>query len=315
MRVQKGRNNRNYRPDPIFLVTVDASALPIGWGAGLNPQTDSNTDNNEGTDHHLIDSAGTLRSSGLITLSASVNGVGLIDGDEPLGENVKILGDPLVRDDMTNFSLDLMLSPERGSIEVQKTLEANSGGTLDGWQFTIASTQAIDCPLPVTNFSNPLTTDDQGVVTFPDLLVYGISSGARCDYTISETALQSGWFLASQSPAGPHQVSDGGTTSVTILNEREKPELVLEKVALDQGGQAVQTVNFRGEFVYRLTVRNEGLADATGVVVRDPFPAGMVHISNDVGATLSGSTLIWPVGDLAVGQTREINITVRVDQY
>lgn len=214
-----------------YYVTVDISSLPAGWKAGNNPQTDPNNGNNEDTDHHLIDDNGTLRSAGLIQLSASIDGTGLITGDEPIGDNVKILGNPLIRDDLTNFTLDLMLSPERGDIEVSKQLEWNEG-PLDNWQFTIASTDNTECPLPVTNFTNPATTDAQGEVSFDNLLVYGINSGLKCSYNVTETGLQGAWTFASQTPAGPYEVTDGATTAVTVLNTRNKGNITVDKTVV-----------------------------------------------------------------------------------
>lgn len=214
-----------------YYVTVDASGLPAGWKAGNNPQADPNSDVNENMDHHLINDNGTLRSAGLMQLSASIDNTGLITGDEPIGDNVKILGNPLIRDDLTNFTLDLMLSPERGSIEVTKQLEWNEG-PLDNWQFTIASTDGTECPLPVTNFANPATTDAQGKVSFDNLLVYGTGSGQKCSYNVTETGLQGEWVFASQTPAAPYEVNDGVATEVTVLNARKKGSITVDKTVV-----------------------------------------------------------------------------------
>nr|CAA6803257.1 MAG: Unknown protein [uncultured Thiotrichaceae bacterium] len=214
-----------------YYVTIDISSLPPGWKAGDNPQTDPNSNENENTDHHLIEDNGILRSAGLVQLSANVNAAGLITGAEPVGDNVKILGNPLIRDDLTNFTLDLMLSPERGNIEVTKQLEWNEG-PLDNWQFTIVSNDTTECPLPITNFNNPAASDNQGKVQFDNLLVYGITTGNKCSYTIAETGTQGSWTYTSQTPGGPHEVADGATTAVNVLNNRNKGALKVDKSVL-----------------------------------------------------------------------------------
>ena len=88
-----------------YYVTV--TNLPEGWVPAPSPEMNPDTDKNENFDHHAIESNGVVRSAGLMTLSATVDANGDITGDEPTGDNVKHLGNPMVRDDMTNFTLDL----------------------------------------------------------------------------------------------------------------------------------------------------------------------------------------------------------------
>ncbi len=88
-----------------YYVTV--TNLPEGWVPAPSPEMNPDTDKNENIDHNAIESNGVVRSAGLMTLSATVDSNGDIIGDEPKNDNVKHLGNPMVRDDLTNFTLDL----------------------------------------------------------------------------------------------------------------------------------------------------------------------------------------------------------------
>ncbi len=64
---------------------------------------------------------------------------------------------------------------------------------------------------------------------------------------------------------------------------------------------------------FTVTVRNDGPTDATGVVVRDLLPAGLVFVSSSpsLGAYDAGVGL-WTVGGLPNGATQTLTITARV---
>lgn len=69
----------------------------------------------------------------------------------------------------------------------------------------------------------------------------------------------------------------------------------------------------RGETTtFTVTVRNDGSADATGVSVADAIPAGLTVIGSTPGqgAFANGD---WTVGDLAIGQSATLELTVRAD--
>ncbi len=70
----------------------------------------------------------------------------------------------------------------------------------------------------------------------------------------------------------------------------------------------------RGEtFDYTLTVTNDGPHAATGVVVNDPLPIHAVdYLNDDSSDAYDPVTGNWSVGSLAVGESKVINITVRV---
>ena len=79
---------------------------------------------------------------------------------------------------------------------------------------------------------------------------------------------------------------------------------------LEKTGPA--TVAADGELTWTLKATNNGEDPATGVQITDPLPAGTVFVSADAGCTLASGTVVCAVGDLAVGESAERQITVTV---
>lgn len=65
---------------------------------------------------------------------------------------------------------------------------------------------------------------------------------------------------------------------------------------------------------YLLEITNQGPHDATGVAVRDSLGTGLTLLAVAPTAGFDMETGLWTVGDLDVGETRELSLTVRVDE-
>ncbi len=84
-------------------------------------------------------------------------------------------------------------------------------------------------------------------------------------------------------------------------------DLSLQKTAAAAAVPVGQTTTFT------LVVRNDGSADATGVSVRDLLPAGLTFVSSaPTQGSYDASTGLWSVGDLAIGGSARLVLTVRV---
>ncbi len=66
-------------------------------------------------------------------------------------------------------------------------------------------------------------------------------------------------------------------------------------------------------FTYNLTVTNTSNDDATGVLVNDELPPGLIFQSASVDETYSADTGVWNVGTVPAGGTRTIAISVILD--
>ncbi len=64
---------------------------------------------------------------------------------------------------------------------------------------------------------------------------------------------------------------------------------------------------------YTVTVTNKGPDNTTGVVVKDVLPSQVTHVSNDSGGSYTLANGNWNVGNLNVGESKTLNITVTVN--
>ncbi len=104
---------------------------------------------------------------------------------------------------------------------------------------------------------------------------------------------------------------DSDIAKITITVD-PKTDVELLKTVADDKGQALTTVRRGDTVVYTLTATNKGPDAATGVVVKDQLPAGLVYVSDDsAGAYVSASGL-WTIGDIANGESKVLKITAKV---
>ena len=75
-----------------------------------------------------------------------------------------------------------------------------------------------------------------------------------------------------------------------------------------------QSGTFSSNLVYFLTVSNAGPATATGVVVSNQIPAGVVFISATGGATPTNGNLLVNLGSLAPGATGAVQVAVQLSE-
>lgn len=64
---------------------------------------------------------------------------------------------------------------------------------------------------------------------------------------------------------------------------------------------------------YTVTVTNKGRDNTTGVIVKDVLPSQVIHISNDSSGSYNPTNGNWNVGNLNVGESKTLNITVTVN--
>lgn len=97
-----------------------------------------------------------------------------------------------------------------------------------------------------------------------------------------------------------------GAFSLTDDAGNAAPALVLSKVSADI------PVGPSSELQYTITVKNEGNADATDVVVSDPVPAYTSFASASDGGALVGNVVTWPAVNIAAGSSITRTLTVSV---
>jgi len=97
-----------------------------------------------------------------------------------------------------------------------------------------------------------------------------------------------------------------GAFSITDDAGNAAPALVISKVSADV------PVGPSSELQYTITVKNEGNADATDVVVSDPVPTNTTFMSASDGGALVGNVVTWPAVDIAAGSNITRTFTVSV---
>jgi uncharacterized repeat protein (TIGR01451 family) len=84
-------------------------------------------------------------------------------------------------------------------------------------------------------------------------------------------------------------------------------DLSLTKVSNETSPDVGDNIN------YTITVTNEGPSNATGVLVEDVLPSGVSYVSHyTTTGTYSDDTGNWTIGDINVGETKTLQITVEV---
>jgi len=93
--------------------------------------------------------------------------------------------------------------------------------------------------------------------------------------------------------------------STTIIRRRAD-------IRIQKDGPARVTAG--NQIAYTLAYANDGPSAARAVIVTDMLPAGVTFVSaTPAPSSQSGSTLTWAVGDLSVGQSGTINVTVATE--
>ena len=96
----------------------------------------------------------------------------------------------------------------------------------------------------------------------------------------------------------------------TVVATVEPPPIIDLELTKDVSEAFVEVGD---ETVFTVTVVNQGPDDATGVVVTDTLPDGLTYVSDDAGGAYDSATGVWTIGDLAVGESVALALTVTVD--
>ena len=88
---------------------------------------------------------------------------------------------------------------------------------------------------------------------------------------------------------------------------RALSDLALTKTVDDDTPFVGQTI------LYTVVVTNEGPQPAVGVLVEDVLPAGLLYVSNSLGAAFNPVTGIWDAGNVFPGQSKTLVIAAQVN--
>ncbi|MET0997188.1 MAG: Ig-like domain-containing protein [Marmoricola sp.] len=148
---------------------------------------------------------------------------------------------------------------------------------------------------------------------------YSIDTTSSTQGTFAGTSAGDPIIVHDLTPPTPPQIFDvqsGTVTNVVPAVVRAEPptsypapgctdvprpgaDVVTSKVA-------PPTVVAGGSLTFTITVTNNGEDPATDVVVTDTLPADLSGVTASDGGVFSGGTVVWTLGSLAVGETREL---------
>ena len=197
----------------------------------------------------------------------------------------------------------------QSSLAITKTVD-NAGPLLgETSTFTIA----------VTNSGNAVASNVAVVDNLPEAftqvaadpaLVFGddgsiqwtiasIAPGATETITLTSVSSEAGSFTNTVSAT-----ERGVTVSADVALDVLQPAVSLTKT----GGSVLFV---EGERTYTIAATNTGTANLTGVTITDNIPAEMSYVSSDNGGEEADGVVTWSIGNLEVGQTAEVNVTLR----
>ncbi|VTU00006.1 repeat domain protein : Cna B domain protein OS=Herpetosiphon aurantiacus (strain ATCC 23779 / DSM 785) GN=Haur_1649 PE=4 SV=1: Cna_B: CarboxypepD_reg: DUF11: Cna_B: Cna_B: CarboxypepD_reg: Cna_B: Cna_B [Gemmataceae bacterium] len=185
---------------------------------------------------------------------------------------------------------------------------------IEGVTLTLTGTDGAGNPVSLT-----ATTDTDGKYEFTALPPGEYAVTVDADNFTGTGALQG--YLASPTGQGGDEALDSnaspsGTTPLALESGGGDPTLDFGFTPTADLS-LTKTVNrptagIGTRVVFTVTVRNDGVTDATGVTVLDQLPGGFTYVSDTGAGAYDSGTGVWTVGGLAVGATRTLQITATV---
>ena len=177
----------------------------------------------------------------------------------------------------------------------------------------------FDYTITVTNNGDGEATGTSVADTLPAGLEY-VSSDPTA--TVSGSTVT--WNVGTLDPAGSSELtltvkgttggakenvataSSGGNTLQP--EARATTTILVPALTVAKEGRGAMFVG--SQATYTLTAANAGDAPLTGVTITDTIPSGLTYVSSSPAGTESGSTVTWDIGDLAVGATSSVTVTL-----
>jgi uncharacterized repeat protein (TIGR01451 family) len=256
-----------------------------------------------------VDAAGVFTNIAQVNVSDQYDPDSTPDNDDPL------------EDDQDAAVVD---TPQ-ADLELEKSVDNGSPNVTENVIFTIAVTNrgpdnatgvTVEDILP----AGLLYVSDTGGGDYETVThiwtIGGLAVGETTNLMVTATVTNSGLieniaqiesadqFDVDSTPANDNPQEDDQDNAV--LDVPPATDLELTKTVDNPTPAAGNNVN------YTVTVTNRGPDEGEGISVKDVLPSGVSYVSHLNGAYIP-VTGIWNIGDLAVGSTTSLTITVKVD--
>ena len=169
----------------------------------------------------------------------------------------------------------------------------NSGNAIAS---NVAVVDALPAAFTQVSAEPALVFGDDGTLQWT---IAAIEPGATETITLTSVSAEAGSFTNTVS-ATERGVTVTAEASLDVL----QPAVSLAK----SGGSALYV---DGERTYTIAATNTGTANLTEVTITDNIPAEMSYVSSDNGGQEADGVVTWSIGNLDVGQTAEVSVTLR----
>jgi uncharacterized repeat protein (TIGR01451 family) len=145
---------------------------------------------------------------------------------------------------------------------------------------------------------------NQGTITWN---ITRLLVGERRTFKVEATAAAAGRLVNAAEVKGNEQETnlENNKANVPLDVVQSQVDLSVTKTA------APASIGIGQNTTFTLTVRNNGPAGATGVVLNDALPSGVDFVSSNPQATPANGVLTWNIGELSSGQSRVVTVQVR----
>ncbi len=179
---------------------------------------------------------------------------------------------------------------DRTTYKLTGTATASGGATVAGYDFTVKNSSGATVASPVVNTA-ALTASTNVTVNEPGAYT------AQLSVRTSEGA----------------KTGEACKANFTVP-EKPVPPVPSIKIVKDVDGVKQKQVAVGQNFVYHVTVTNDGKVDLKNAVVTDQPPQGVTLLSADKG-TISNNTWTYTIPSLKIGESMTFALTAKVDTY
>jgi uncharacterized repeat protein (TIGR01451 family) len=296
-------------PQYNFSLLDQGTVHPIG--GTIDPCTDGRAQNVTTPSGAAAKAGSFAATSSLLFTGSSVgirmtnaNGSGV--GNDAAFDNIQIL-------DVTP-QLDKSFSPASTPSATDATVtftitNTSELGAKNGWSFTDALPSGLKlASAPTTTCTGTTASGSVGSSTIAVTNGNLDRNQTTCTVTAKVTSPVAGSFT--NAPGNITSIVGLNPPADTSVRFTPSSDLVSNKTVDNE------TPRYGDNVVYTVTLRNDGPDPAANAKLTDKLPAGLTYVSDDSassGTSYDSSTGVWTAGDIAVGETKTLKITAKVD--
>ncbi len=146
-----------------------------------------------------------------------------------------------------------------------------------------------------------------------------LNSGATAMLSINATVQTQGTKTNTARVSASDQFDPDSTPGNNVENEDDQDSISITPPVIDLSLEKIfspQRPSLGDSVVYTITARNAGPAAATGIVVRDVLPTGLMFVSSDPSiGNYNSTTGLWNLGSLDAGGSATLRLTAVVNTF